>query len=333
MFWRAQIVLLTADGWWHSRDHVAHRHQQDSSVALAGTLHDRWGSSACYARQDPSVAPSRRWERRWRCVWSPPHAPDDPPGETTHWTAEAMAKETGIMSASVQRIWRKHGLQPLILSHQARAPSNDPRFAAKLREIVGLYVDPLTHAVVLSIDEKSQIQALDRTQPGLPMKRGARCGTGQTHDYIRHGTTTLFAALNVLDGKVIGQLHAASSASGVHSLPQRHRSGRPCRQADPCHRRQLRCLQASKGKGLAGRASTLDVPLHPNFRILAQRSRRLLRQTDQAALKRGVFQIHRRASAAINRFTTSKPTITRNPSDGPRTQTKSSPPSTRGTKR
>ena len=81
--------------------------------------------------------------------------------------------------------------------------SNDPQFAAKLRDIVGLYVDPPAHAVVLSIDEKSQIQALDRTQPGLPMKKG-RCGT-MTHDYKRNGTTTLFAALNVLDGTVIGR--------------------------------------------------------------------------------------------------------------------------------
>ena len=81
--------------------------------------------------------------------------------------------------------------------------SNDPKFAAKLADIVGLYVDPPEHALVLSVDEKSQIQALDRTQPGLPMKRG-RCGT-MTHDYIRHGTTTLFAALNVLEGKIIGQ--------------------------------------------------------------------------------------------------------------------------------
>jgi transposase len=112
-----------------------------------------------------------------------------------------MATECGISVSSVQRIWRRHGLQP----HRTRQfkLSNDPQFAAKLHEIVGLYVDPLAHTVVLSIDEKSQIQALDRTQPGLPIKKG-RCGT-MTHDYIRHGTTTLFAALNVLDGAVIGR--------------------------------------------------------------------------------------------------------------------------------
>jgi len=124
-----------------------------------------------------------------------------PPGETTHWTAAAMAKVHGISVSSVQRIWRRHGLQP----HRTRRfkLSNDPEFVGKLRDIVGLYVSPPAHAVVLSIDEKSQIQALDRTQPGLPLKKG-RCGT-MTHDYKRHGTTTLFAALNVLDGKVIGR--------------------------------------------------------------------------------------------------------------------------------
>jgi transposase len=126
---------------------------------------------------------------------------EPPPGEATHWTVRAMAKEAGISPSSVQRIWAAHGLQP----HRARTfkLSNDPAFAAKLRDVVGLYIDPPAHAVVLSVDEKSQIQALDRTQPGLPIKKG-RAGT-MTHDYVRHGTTTLFAALNVLDGSVIGQ--------------------------------------------------------------------------------------------------------------------------------
>jgi len=112
-----------------------------------------------------------------------------------------MAQAAGISLRSVQRIWKAHQLQP----HRIRTfkRSRDPRFAEKLADVVGLYVDPPTQAVVLSIDEKSQIQALDRTQPGLPLKPG-RCGT-MTHDYKRHGTTTLFAALNVLDGSVIGR--------------------------------------------------------------------------------------------------------------------------------
>jgi transposase len=125
----------------------------------------------------------------------------EPPHEATHWTAEAMAKTVGISASSVRRIWKAHGLQP----HRVRTfkLSNDPKFAAKLKDIVGLYIDPPAHAVVLSVDEKSQIQALDRTQPGLPMKKG-RAGT-MTHDYKRHGTTTLFAALDVLEGKIHGR--------------------------------------------------------------------------------------------------------------------------------
>ena len=125
----------------------------------------------------------------------------EPLVEATHWTADMMAAQSGISASAVRRIWRAHGLQP----HRYRRfkLSNDPNFVAKLRDVVGLYVDPPAHAIVLSLDEKSQIQALDRTQPGLPMKRG-RLGT-MTHDDKRNGTTTLFAALNVLDGTVIGR--------------------------------------------------------------------------------------------------------------------------------
>ena len=125
----------------------------------------------------------------------------DAPGETTHWSADMMAVASGISASAVRRIWKAHGLQP----HRYRQfkLSNDPRFADKLHDVVGLYVDPPAHAIVLSFDEKSQIQALDRTQPGLPLKKG-RLGT-MTHDYKRNGTTTLFAALNILDGTVIGR--------------------------------------------------------------------------------------------------------------------------------
>src|ERR1700687_4516442 len=125
----------------------------------------------------------------------------EPPGETTHWTGRVMAKAAGVSLTSVQRIWRAHGLAP----HRIRTfkLSNDPKFAAKVHDIVGLYVDPPAHAVVLSVDEKSQIQALDRTQPGLPLKKG-RAAT-MTHNYKRHGTTTLYAALDTGSGLVIGE--------------------------------------------------------------------------------------------------------------------------------
>jgi transposase len=121
------------------------------------------------------------------------------PSHATHWSTRSMAVEVGISEASVRRIWHSHGLKPHRI--ETFKLSNDPRFAEKLEGIVGLYLNPPEHALVLSLDEKSQIQALDRTQPCLPMKKG-RAQT-MTHDYKRHGTTTLFAALNTLDGSVM----------------------------------------------------------------------------------------------------------------------------------
>jgi transposase len=121
------------------------------------------------------------------------------PENSTHWSTRTMAAAMSLSEKSVRRIWHKNGLKP----HLSRTfkVSNDPEFAEKLEAIVGLYLNPPEHAIVLCADEKSQIQALDRTQPGLPLKKG-RCGT-MTHDYKRNGTATLFAAMNTLDGTVI----------------------------------------------------------------------------------------------------------------------------------
>jgi transposase len=129
------------------------------------------------------------------------------PANSTHWSTRSMARVTGISEASVRRIWHAHGLKP----HRVESfkVSNDPDFAAKLEDVVGLYLNPPEHALVLSVDEKSQIQALDRTQPGLPMKKGR--GATLTHDYKRNGTTTLFAALNTATGEI------------YHLCQQRHR--------------------------------------------------------------------------------------------------------------
>jgi transposase len=293
--WRAQIVLLTSDGCGTaeimrrtatSKTAVWRWQERYMTDGVAGLLRDKTRPS----RIAPlGAAVEARVVSRTL---------DDPPGETTHWTAAAMAKESGISISSVQRIWRKHGLQPH-RSSQFKL-SNDPRFAAKLREIVGLYVDPPMHAVVLSIDEKSQIQALDRTQPGLPMKRG-RCGT-MTHDYIRHGTTTLFAALNVLDGKVIGR------------CMQRHR-----------HQEFIRFLNTIEAAVPAGKlihaiADNYAVHKHPKVRAwLARHPRWTFHFTPTSAswlnavegffakltkrrLKRGVFRSIVELHAAINRF-------------------------------
>jgi transposase len=197
--WRARIILATADGCGTatvmrragvSKPSVWRWQERFMTDGVAGLLHDK--TRPARIPPLPKVVVEAVVTRT---------LDQAPPGEMTHWTAPAMAAASGLSVSSVQRIWRTHGLRP----HQVRSfkLSTDPQFAAKVEDIVGLYVDPPAHAVVLSIDEKSQIQALDRTQPGLPMKKG-RAGT-MTHDYKRHGTTTLFAALNVLDGTVIGR--------------------------------------------------------------------------------------------------------------------------------
>lgn len=123
------------------------------------------------------------------------------PNNATHWSTRSMAKELGLSHMTVQRIWKAHQLKPHLI--KTFKLSKDKNFIEKLRDVVGLYVNPPEHSIVFCIDEKSQIQALDRTQPGLPLKKG-KCGT-MTHDYKRHGTTTLFAALNMLDGTVMGE--------------------------------------------------------------------------------------------------------------------------------
>ena len=195
--WRARIVLLAGDG---------------------------LTAEAISAEVGKSLLTVRRWRRRYvakgvegllkdatRPSRVKPLSPEiikkvvqmtlhSKPPNATHWSLRSMAKVAKISYSSVQRIWHAHGLKP----HRVKTfkVSRDKNFAAKVEDVVGLYLDPPDKALVLCIDEKSQIRALDRTQPGLPMKKG-RCGT-MTHDYKRNGTTTLFAALNMLDGKVIG---------------------------------------------------------------------------------------------------------------------------------
>jgi len=195
---RARIVLASADrgsvqrvaqSIGVSRPTVWRWQQRFAETGVEGLLHDK--------TRKPGKAPLAA-ETTARVVALTCTAP---PHQATDWTGRGMAKATGISLSSVRPIWRAHQLQPHRLRTFKR--SRDPSFAVKLADIVGLYLDPPAHAVVLSVDEKSQIQARDRTQPGLPIKPG-RCQT-MTHDYKRHGTTTLFAALSVLDRTVIGR--------------------------------------------------------------------------------------------------------------------------------
>ena len=194
---RSRIVLLAADG------------MQDKQIAaqlgVAPRMAALWRSrflelgvaglmkDAPRPGRTPAIPPLRVAEVIARTTQSNPDG-------ATHWSRSRMARELGISDSSVGRIWRAHGLKP----HRVESfkVSNDPQFAEKLDAIVGLYLDPPEHALVLSVDEKSQIQALDRTQPGLPKKKGR--GTTMTHDYKRNGTTTLFAALDTATGEVYG---------------------------------------------------------------------------------------------------------------------------------
>jgi transposase len=197
--WRAQVVLLTGDRVGTAeimrrtelgKVSVWRWQERYIEEGVDGLLRDKTRPSRIPKLADEKVAEVIRRTQE-----------EAPPDGGTHWTVRAMAAASGVSRAKVHVIWREAGLVP----HRWRQfkLSNDPAFVEKVEDVVGLYVDPPEHAVVLSIDEKSQIQALDRTQPGLPMKKG-RLGT-MTHDYKRNGTTTLFAALNVLDGKVIGR--------------------------------------------------------------------------------------------------------------------------------
>jgi transposase len=293
--WRAEIVLLSAESL-GTNEIMRRTHKSKTCVwrwqerfmqeGIAGLLRDKTRPSRI-APLGPEVA-ARVVEL----------TSGKPPGERTRWTTALMAQACGISASAVSRIWRAHGLQP----HKVKQfkLSNDPRFVEKLRDVVGLYVDPPAHAIVLSFDEKSQIQALDRTQPGLPMKKG-RAGT-MTHDYKRNGTTTLFAALDVLEGKVIGR------------CMQRHR-----------HEEFIRFLNAINAEIPAGK--TVHVILdnyaahkHPAVLAWLARHRRFFfhftptscswlnavegyfAKLSKQRLQRGVFRSVAELQTAINRF-------------------------------
>jgi transposase len=198
LVWRAEIVLSTADGW--GTNEIMRRANTSKPTV--------WRWQARYLdegidglRRDktrPSRVPPLPRETRLKVIAK---TVQDTPPNATHWSRALMAEAVGISPSSVGRIWAEAGLKPHLI--RGFKVSNDPMFEEKVTEIVGLYLDPPDRAVVLCVDEKSQIQALDRTQPGLPLKKG-RAAT-MTHDYKRHGTTTLFAALDVKSGMVIGE--------------------------------------------------------------------------------------------------------------------------------
>jgi transposase len=312
---RARLAAIVADR------NRPQKHVCRAKVVLLSA--DRRGTAAIMRRTGLSKPSVWRWQERYieagvdgllRDKTRPARVPplseakvaevirrtleEAPPGEATHWTVRAMARASGVSPAKVHQIWQATGLAP----HRARRfkLSTDPAFAAKVEDVVGLYVAPPKHAIVLSLDEKSQIQALDRTQPGLPMKPG-RLGT-MTHDYKRHGTTTLFAALDVLEGSVIGQ------------CMQRHR-----------HQEFIRFLNAIERRVPAGKLihvilDNYAAHKHPNVRRWLTRHPRwvfhftptscswlnavegFFARLTRRRLKRGTFPSLVSLQEAINRF-------------------------------
>ena len=195
---RATIVLHAADGFENQQIGAL----MSISRQKAGRWRSRYAARGLEGIEKDAPRPGRhrRIDEKRRAAVVRKTLKETPEGQT-HWSRATMSAATGLSDSTIGRIWREHGLKP----HRVETfkLSNDPRVVEKLNDIVGLYVNPPEHTIVLSCDEKSQIQALDRTQPGLPMKKG-RCGT-MTHDYKRNGTTSLFAAMNVLDGTIISQ--------------------------------------------------------------------------------------------------------------------------------
>src|SRR5215467_3307695 len=198
--WRAEIVLGTADGLGtnaimrrtgKSKPCVWRWQERYIDEGVPGLLRDK---------SRPSRIAPLSAETKLAIIEK---TATEKPANATHWSARKMAKAVGVSHRSVQRVWAGAGLKPHLV--RTFKVSNDPNFAEKVVDVVGLYMNPPEGALVLCVDEKSQIQALDRTQPGLPLKKG-RAQT-MTHDYKRNGTAALFAALNLLDGTVLGQVH------------------------------------------------------------------------------------------------------------------------------
>jgi transposase len=195
---RARIVLLTGEG----MSTAAIQERLATTVPTITRWRERYQAAGVSGLLKDATRPGRKRRLSDELVASVvQRTVQEKPEQATHWSTRSLAIVMGISPATVQRIWKRHGLKP----HRVRSfkLSRDPHFIEKLTDVVGLYVDPPEKAMVFCVDEKTQIQALQRTQPGLPMKKG-RAGT-MTHDYKRHGTTTLFAALDVLTGAVIGQ--------------------------------------------------------------------------------------------------------------------------------
>ena len=195
------------------------------------------------------------------------------PRGQTHWSTRELAKATGFSRMTISRIWRAFGLQPHRTETFKLSP--DPLLIEKVRDIVGLYMNPPEHALVFCVDEKSQIQALDRTQPMLPMRPGQL--ERRTHDYKRHGTTSLFAALELKTSRVIGQLHRRHRSQEFRRFLDTIEANVPAGSRCPYRAGQLRNPQDRHHSEMVCQTTTLSCALHAHLRLLAQPGRAMVR--------------------------------------------------------
>jgi transposase len=269
---RARMILACVEG--RPNDHVARRERVTRqtvgrwrarfvSKRLDGLLDEpRPGASRTIT--DDQVEQVVRWTL------------DTKPRDATHWSTRAMAKRSGLSQSAVSRIWRTFALRP----HRVETLklSKDPLFIEKVRDIVGLYLNPPDRALVLCVDEKAQIQALDRSQPVLPMRPGQV--ERRTHDYTRHGTTTLFAAFNAKSGRVISEFHRRQRAREFQKFLDTHPRAGARHTRRTLDSRQLQHAQDRGDPSLARPPSALPSALHAHGRLVDQPRRTLVRRVD-----------------------------------------------------
>ena len=266
---RAQIIRLAAKG--------VFSHNIALQLGLSRPTIQLWRDRFCALRLDglekDAPRPGRLPRISQQKVTSIVNATlQQTPQDATHWSTRSMAKAHGVSNATVSRIWKEYNLKPHLV--ETFKLSRDKRFVEKLHDVVGLYLNPPDKALVFCVDEKSQIQALDRTRPLQPLRPGIPAR--QTHDYTRHGTTTLFAALSHARWQSHRRLHATTQTSRIHSFLTGYQCQNTARTGFAFNCRQLRHTQTCSRSNVAKTSSAFSFALYSDFQLMGQHGRTLV---------------------------------------------------------